>query len=138
MNFEPLLRSRATDQLHDNCQRLEWDSLPASGDVAEESMFNLVPFTGAGRVVTEFKLQSGLIGEPLPGPTPQPRSRTVAAATVGGNQQAGRVRVTCAPQPLPPATNRGDRELRRVVTDAHGNACFIVDQVVDAIGHRLA
>src|SRR5262245_39298832 len=104
MNFEPLLRATGTDQLDDNCQSLEGDPLPVPRDVAEESMFNLVPFTGAGWVVAQFDLQPGLIGELLQSPTPQARSRTVTAATVSGNQQARRLRVTLAAQPLPPAT----------------------------------
>src|SRR3954454_21381125 len=111
MHFQPLLGSRRANQAHDDFQGFERYSLPVAGDVAEEPVLDLVPLAGARWVVTDLDLEARLIGELLQCPTPQPRSWAVAAATVGGDQQAFRAPMALSPQPFPPAADRCHGEL---------------------------
>src|SRR5579872_4435427 len=88
--------------------------------------------------MAQFDRHSRFVGELLQGPSPESRSGAVAAPAVGCNQQAPRSRISFLSQTFPPASDGGDRKLGRVMTDAHGDAGFVVREVVDAIGHRLA
>lgn len=59
----------------------------SSCDVAEQPMLNLVSPARARRKVADADIQSRRVGQLLQSHSPQPRSRTVAPAAVGGDQQ---------------------------------------------------
>src|SRR3989304_1597195 len=59
---------------------------PILGYVTKQPMFDFIPFTGSGRKVSDRHFQSDLIGKRLQDDLPQTRPGTVAATTVGGNQ----------------------------------------------------
>jgi hypothetical protein len=44
MHFQALLGAGGTDQIHDDVQSFERDSLPVAGDVAKQPMLDLIPF----------------------------------------------------------------------------------------------
>ena len=53
------------DERDDYGEAFERLTAPVLGDVAEHFMFDLVPFTGARRQMTDIDLQPGLSGEAL-------------------------------------------------------------------------
>src|SRR5438128_5010790 len=53
------------DELNDRFKRDQGLGTPVDGDVREEPMFDLIPFAGAGRKMTDGDAQSGLVGQPL-------------------------------------------------------------------------
>jgi hypothetical protein len=56
-------------------------------DEAEEAMFDLVPFAGAGREVADLDREPGLVCELLQFGLPEPAAVAVTAAAVGGDRQ---------------------------------------------------
>ncbi len=64
--------------------------------------------------------------------------RTIAAAAIGGDQQAFGVRVTLAAHEAPPASDGVRREGSRIVVDADAYPTGVVGDVVDAVGHGPA
>ena len=113
-------------------------ALPVARDVAEQTMFDLVPLAGSGRIVAQLDLQTCFICELLQGPSPESSSRAVAAPAVGRNQQSLGCRVSLLPHPLPPPINRRNGKLGRIVTDTDRNARFVQSNVVNAVKNRLA
>ena len=83
VDFEAGFRASAGDQVDDNLQSLQRNALPIAGDVAEQAMFDLVPFARARWIVTDFDDQARGIGEPLQFQSPESGARTVAPAAVG-------------------------------------------------------
>ncbi len=53
------------DQLDDGDAADQRPPAPVLGDVAEQAVFDLVPFRGAGRIVVDVKGEGGLVGELL-------------------------------------------------------------------------
>jgi len=51
------------DEIDDGLVCLEWSSAPVAGDLREQSVLNFVPFAGAGWVVADDDVQSGVGGE---------------------------------------------------------------------------
>src|SRR5260370_41464475 len=100
-------------------------------------MLDLVPLAGAGRVVAYFNGQARCVGQLLQGPAQESCSRTVAAPTVGRNQQARRARMPFLSKSLPPSTDGGDGKLGCIMTDADGHAGFIVRDVVDSVRGQI-
>ena len=74
---QPGCRRRA-DETDDRGQTRQRFAAPVHGDVAEEPMFDLVPFAGAGRVVTHGDGEAGAVGKLLQLGLPQARLRPVA------------------------------------------------------------
>jgi hypothetical protein len=81
---QPGLRGGGTDQLHNDLMADQRFAAPVLRDEVEQPMLDPAPLADAR-------------------PLPQPRSRTIAAAAVGRDQQALRLRVLCPAQFLPPA-----------------------------------
>ena len=113
-------------------------ALPVARDVAEQTMFDLVPLASAGRIVAQLDLQTCFICELLQGPSPESSSRAVAAPAVGRNQQSLGRRVPLLSHPLPPPINRRNGKLGGIVTDTDRNARFVQSNVVNAVRNRLA
>ena len=98
VNFKACRGSRCRDQVHHNLERLERNAPPVSGDVAEQAVFDLVPFAGARRIVADLDSEASLVGKSLEFETPQPCSWAVAPAAVSGNQKPRGVRESLLPQ----------------------------------------
>ena len=77
LNFEAGLCRCRRDQIDDCgtiCERMAARIL---SDVAEQAMFDLVPFRRAWRIVPNLDGETGLIGELLQPDFPEPHARTV-------------------------------------------------------------
>ncbi|SAL21509.1 hypothetical protein AWB68_00825 [Caballeronia choica] len=109
-------------------------SSPVGGDVAEHAVLDLVPFAGARRKMTDLYLHLQFIGQVLQLPVPQAHSIAVAAAAVGGNQQAAGVLIHRLTHFPPPAANALDGKFCGVVIDADVDPSGVRRQVIDAIG----
>jgi hypothetical protein len=58
------------DEIDDDLVADQWLATPVLTDVGEQAMFNLVPFAGARREVTDRDLESCFVGELLQFPFP--------------------------------------------------------------------
>jgi len=81
--------------------------------------------------------QSRAIGQCLQGNFPQSRSRAVAAATIGGNQDFCGLGKSLGSHPPPPLQNRSGGEFSGIVVDADAHPCFVVRHVEHAVGNSL-
>ena len=79
------------DEINDRLICLEWSSAPVLGDPGEESVLDLVPFAGAGRVMGHNDFQSGRGGESREFVLPEPGAVSVGSATVGGDEDSAGV-----------------------------------------------
>src|SRR5260370_42142520 len=75
------------------------------------------------------------VGEGLEFALPQPHAGAIAAAAVGGDQQAARFGIARTSHSLPPATDGVDGEAGGVVVDADAYPAGVAGDVVDTIRH---
>jgi len=86
---EPGGRAYATDRLHDGLVIDQGSSSPVLGDVAEESVLDLVPLGRAGRKVRDADGETGPVGKSLELQLPESCSIAIATAAVGRDEQLG-------------------------------------------------
>jgi hypothetical protein len=98
------------DEVDDGLVSFEWSSAPVLGDSGEESVFDLVPFAGAGRVMGDDDVQPSCRGESCEFVFPQPESVSVGSAAIGGDEDSAGVGVFLFAHVLPPLVDRGDGE----------------------------
>ena len=65
VHFEAFFCFRGADEIYDHFQGLQRSATPVTRDVTEESMFDLVPFAGSGRIVADLEDHSCLVGNLL-------------------------------------------------------------------------
>src|SRR5216684_9011777 len=88
-NGEAGIGSGGADQLENDLMADERGCPPVLGDEREEPMLDLVPFGGAGRQMADDQGEADLVGELLQLGLPQPATTAIAAAAVGGDDEAG-------------------------------------------------
>src|SRR5437870_503664 len=118
--------------------RWEVAYLDFQAKVVAQLMLDLVPFAGSRWEVAYLDFQAKVVAQLLQFHFPQPIAATVAAATVGRDQQTRCLRMASLSQFVPPASNGRDRELGGVAADADAHPGFVATQVVDSVGDRLA
>src|SRR5205823_14173251 len=116
------------DELNDRFKRDQGLGTPVDGDIGEEAMFDLVPFAGARRKMTDRDAQSRLVGQPLHLPLPQAAASGVGAASIRGDEQVGLAGIQALAMLVPPAPDTLDSKLRRVMVKAHIDKALIMDQ----------
>ena len=121
------------DELNDRFKRDQGLGTPVDGDIGEEAMFDLVPFAGARRKMTDRDAQSRLVGQPLHLPLPQAAASGVGAASIRGDEQVGLAGIQALAMLVPPAPDTLDSKLRRVMVKAHIDKALILDQIIHAI-----
>jgi hypothetical protein len=97
-----------------------------------------VPLGRTGRQMAHDQSEAGLVGEPLELGLPQPVAGAVAAAAVGGDDQAGGAAVARLAHLLPPAADRVDGKGGSVVVDTNTHPPAIRANVVDPVRDGLA
>ena len=113
----------------------QWLSSPVLGDLGEETMFDGIPFGGAGRIMSDGDGEAeGVAQLSLDFGLPGPAAVAIAATRVGQNQQLGRASIAAGPFAFPPSGNRMGGEGRGVVGDADTNHTPVVRGIVDAVG----
>jgi hypothetical protein len=88
--------------------------------------------------VVNDSVDAKLIGRTLQLAFPQTQAGPVAAAAIGGDQQAGGSRISAPADLVPPPTDRLHREACRVMLDADADPGCIGGEIVDAVRHRTA
>ena len=126
------------DQLDDDLMADERLAAPVLRNVGEQAMLDPVPFAGAGRQVGHRHGEAGFIGEALQFAFPQADPGAVAAAAVGGDDEAAGFGIARATEPLPPAADALDGEGGGIGVDADIDPALVGGDVVDAIGGNLA
>jgi len=127
----------ASNELYDRCIAYQRAAAPVLCDMAEHTMFNLVPFTGSRWKVADFQAQAKFVGQLLQRHLPQACAAAVTASAVCRNQQLLGVRVSPPAHLSPPSPDRGRGESGGVVIDAHTHPAFIVGDIVHPIGNGL-
>src|SRR3954454_18374817 len=137
-NVEPCFGSRAADQIDHDLATDQRTSAPVVGDVAEHSMFDLVPLAGSGWKVTDVDLDADFISQLLHLAFPQADPISVAAATIRRNQQAPGMGIAGMAHFFPPAPDAFGGEFSSVVIDPNTYPTLIGCDIVDAVGCDLA
>ena len=81
-DFETATRLRTGNQVHNNCACQQRLPPPVLSDIREQTMFDLVPFAGAGRQMTDRYLQTGLVGQFLHEVVPVMRRKGLTDAEI--------------------------------------------------------
>ncbi len=127
-----------SDQFNNGLQARQRLAAPVLRDIREKPVLNFIPFACARRKVCDCDAHSSFVRELLQRDLPQAATRTVAATAVGSDQQFPGMRETAASHPFPPAANRVDGKLRRVMIDADAHPTLIVEDIVNAVRNGLA
>src|SRR5206468_3152849 len=85
--LQPFAGARRADQLDDDFQSFQGNSLPIAGDVAEQAVLDLVPFARARWEMAHFDDHARFVRKPLEHQLPEPIARAVAATAVGRDDQ---------------------------------------------------
>ncbi|QKE93826.1 hypothetical protein HN018_27155 (plasmid) [Lichenicola cladoniae] len=88
--------------------------------------------------MAHLQAQPGLVGQLLQLELPQPYSRSIRTAAVGGDQQLPRILIAVAADNIIPATDRVDGERRRVVVDPDADPAGVGCDIVDPVWRDLA
>jgi hypothetical protein len=110
---------------------------PVLGDVGEQSVFDAVPFAGAGRQMDDRHDEACLVGEVLQLAFPQMNAGTVAATAIGRDEETSCIGIAGLAEALPPTTDAFDGECRRIGVDPDIDPALVGGDVVDPIGRNL-
>src|ERR1700694_556562 len=100
---QAVLGGRRSNELNDGLVAHQGLGAPVLADEGEESVLDFVPLAGARRQMVDIDPEAGLVGKLLQLALPQTDAGTIAAATVGGDEQPGSAGVAGTAQFLPPA-----------------------------------
>ena len=137
-DFEAGLGFGCCDQLDDDGMADQGLAAPVAGDEGEQAVLDAVPFACAGRQVAYGDRHAEIVGKLLPFEFPEADARAVAAAAVGGDQQALGVGVAFASHRTPPTADGVDGEGGRVMVDADADPTGVAGDVVDAVRRRAS
>src|SRR5262249_48540188 len=87
LDTQPRGRAGTANEADDHLAGQQGLATPVRGDVAKHAVLDLVPFARARRQMADRYPQPRLIGEPLQLYLPEPRTGTVAAATICRDEQ---------------------------------------------------
>jgi len=103
------------DEVQDSFVVDERLGCPVVADAAEHAMLDGIPLGGAGRVVTDFDVQTEAVAESnLKLIFPQAGPISITSAAVSQDEEAIRIRILLGAELCPPGANRIHSELRRV------------------------
>src|SRR5579884_1760802 len=115
------------NEFNDRFKRDQGLGTPVDRNVGEEPMFDLVPFAGSRRKMTDGDAQSGLVDQPLHLPLPQPTARCVGATSIGSDKQVGLAWIHVLAMLVPPASDTLDGKLAGVMVNAYIDKALIMD-----------
>src|SRR6266852_2734188 len=96
------------DQLNHSFQRNKGFGAPVDGNEGKESMFDLVPFAGGGRIVGYRDGEMFFVGQSLQGFLPQLVSHPIASSPIGGDQEFVRLGIEAFATVFPPSPCKCD------------------------------
>ena len=126
---------RPAEDAHDVVKARQGLAGPVFADLAEEAVFDGIPFGSAGGIVTDGDGETEGVDQlflqfPFPGANP----RTVAAAAIGQDQESAGVRIVLASVVAPPVSDIVRRQRRRVMGSADEDRALIAGQIENAAG----
>src|SRR4030043_1680737 len=101
-HLEPFGGRRASDQVYDRLIIQKGFTAPIRGDEREQSVFNLVPFAGARRKVTDRKRKTRCIRKLLQLQFPEPQPGAITTTAIRRDEQHPRLRVQRSTFAAPP------------------------------------
>lgn len=116
--------------------RFEWYAAPASCDVTEQAVFNLIPFAGSWWIVAHLNHHSSLVGQSLEFILPESIAMTNALPAVGSNQPSLGLFESFLSQPFPPTSDRLECELGEVRRAAEEFATGASTETLTAETHQ--
>src|ERR1019366_4842602 len=126
------------NQLKNHLQRREGFGSPVDGNERKESMFDLVPFAGSRRIMNHGDRELLFIGEVLKLFLPETISCPIGATPISRDQYLLFAWIECFTRLLPPSPDAFHRELSGIMIDPDVDEATLVDQIINAIGHRFA
>ena len=126
------------DEFDDDLVGEQGLSSPVSGYEGKEPVLDPVPLGSARRQMADDQSEAGRVGEPLELGLPQPAAGAVAAAAIGGDDQAVGGRITYFAHLLPPSADCVDGKGGGVVIDPNTHPPAIRADVVDPVRSRTA
>ena len=109
----------------------QWPASPVLGDVAENPVLDLIPFTRAGWKVAHVNRLSQLIRQFLQRTFPKTASTTVTATAISSNQQLFCISISLHTHLLPPATDGFGGKVSGIVIDSHTHPTFVLVHIED-------
>lgn len=128
------LRGGVLDEAEQDPQAAERVACPIGADLAEQPMFDGIPFRGPAWKMSHGDRDPGFVGEALQFAFPEPRTAAVAAAAVGQDQQPALTGKRGLTVLLPPVADRVDGELGRIGTRSHPDVPAVVGHIVNSVG----
>jgi hypothetical protein len=134
---QPCLGGRCTNQLDNDLMGHYGFTPPVLADERAQPMLALGPLTRPRRQLTHLDRQRPLISQFLPFHVPQPHPIPVAPAPLGDDQSRARLGIPGLTPLVPPGADRLDRQLGRIMTEAHPHPGLVRRQVKHPSGHGL-
>lgn len=101
-------------------------------------MFDFVPFTGTGGIMTHLNTEHQFIEQTLSFDFPQATSRTVTASSIGRNQHAWRIRIGSPSDEIAPFSDRIQGKFSRISTYPDIDKPIITPNIIHSVGNHLA
>lgn len=106
---------------------------PVHSDKGKQAMFNLVPFTGSWRIMTDSNRDADLISQSLQLQLPQPYTATITSAAVCCNKQFFGSGVRFASNNMPPASNGLHCKCRSIMIRTDTHPTFVGSDIVNSV-----
>ena len=133
LDCQPFLSACVGNEVDDHGSAFQGSTAPVLTDMAEHPMFDLVPFAGARREMTDMNGHIELLSQLLDFDFPEAHATAIAAAAIGGDQQFHGLGVESYSHPLPPAANSRHGKLCGIMVNPDTYPPLIVRQVVNTI-----
>ena len=126
------------EQFQYDLKRDERFGSPVDGNEGKESMLNLVPLAGGRWLMSHRDREAFLVGKFLEFLLPKTISCPIRATPIRRDQQFVVIAIERFAKVSPPSSDTLHCKLSRIMIDAHVHKAMLVDQIIDAIGHRFA
>ncbi len=128
---QPGLRFRGPNEFENLFVTDQGFSSPIAADLRKQAMLNRIPFGSASGKMRHYDCQSEFVRHALQPILPSPSAIAIGIAAVTFNQQFMLIRAMCSPDPQPPASDRPDSKLRRLVRSSDNDESLVASHVVD-------
>ncbi len=130
---KPCFRFCAGNQIDHHFMANQGFTPPVHGDKGKQAMFNLVPFTGSWRIMTDSNRNADFISQALQLQLPQPYTATITSTAVCGNKQFFGSGVRFASNNMPPASNCLHCECRGIMISTDTHPTFVGSDIVNSV-----
>lgn len=129
-DFQSLVCFGTGNEVYDNGLIFEGTALSIFCNMAEHTVLDFIPFTCTKWEVTDMNRHVQFFGKLVKLDFPEPYTTSIAAPTIGCDQQLSRFRIEPYPHSLPPPPNRCHCKFSRIMVDPNTYPSLIVSQIV--------